>query len=176
MIFAIACCPIRFIEVFQDTQCFLVAISGVNMINNCDCSGIENLIVSNPSYNENDNSWDDEDYVDVELKTFKQLALKCTNLKRIKLHFGLVLCYDLLSFWTLLKSIIIIINKNNSKVEIISFAWKKLMEVIANNERTEIDAMKFYLTSQNQVCWDQFENIKSILGIISSNLNIFQIY
>ena len=143
------------------------------VINNCDCSGIENLIVSNPRYNENDNSWDDEDYVDVELQTFVQLALKFPNLKRLKLHFGLVLFCDLLSFWTFLKPII---NKTNSKVESISYAWKKLMTImIVDNGTTKIDTMKFYLTCQNQVYEHQFENIKSILSIISSNLNIFQI-
>ena len=97
------------------------------VINHCDCCGIENLIVSN-------SSWDDEDYFDVELQTLKQLALKFTNLKLLKLHFELVLNYDLLSFWTLLR-LIPIIKKNNSKVEIISHAWKKLMEVIINNGR-----------------------------------------
>ena len=88
-------------------------------INNCDCCGIENLVVSNPCHNEN-NGCDDEDYLDVELETFKQLQLelKFSNLKRLK-FFNLVLFYTI--HYTLLKPTI---NKINSKVEINSFAWK----------------------------------------------------
>ena len=36
---------------------------GQHAINNCDCCGIENLMVNNQGYNEHDDGWDDEDYL-----------------------------------------------------------------------------------------------------------------